>query len=154
MQIVDRPRPVPFQDMFGLAVVGRQEDDRHPRRLFALLDHLSQFKTGHPRHLNVQHDQGKLFPDQCQQRVVGRMRAYQPITGITQHGFQHRQVFRFIIHQQDVDGVAISFGRWRYLGLVACSIQAVGIRGCGHEARHDVLKIFRLGDIGEFIRTP
>ena len=103
VQVVDRAAAVAFEHVLVLVVVGGEEDDRHAGGLLALLDHLRQLEAGHAGHADVQDEQGEFLADEREQRLVGGLRAHQPVARVVEDGLEHGQVLRLVVDDQDVD---------------------------------------------------
>ena len=76
-----------------------------------MLDHLGQLETAHPRHLDVEHEEGEFLDHQREERLFGGFDADQPVARVLQDGFEHGQVSRLIIHEQDIDELVVQGGR-------------------------------------------
>ena len=109
VQVIHSAAVVACEDVLVFVVVGREEDDRHARGFPPLFDDLRQLEAGHAGHADVEDEQREFLGDQREQRLVGGFRADEPITRVGQHGFEHGEVFRLIVHDQDVDGLVHGF---------------------------------------------
>ncbi len=111
-EIVHRAGPVAFEHMLVFVVVGGQEDDRHPGGLLPLLDHLGQFEPIHAGQPDIQDEESEFFHDERVQRLIGGSGPDQPVVWVVEDGFEHGEIFRFIVDDQDVDGTRVKGGRW------------------------------------------
>ena len=106
VQVIDRAAAVAFEDVLIFVVIGREKNDGDACRLLALLDQLGEFEAGHPGHAHIQHQHRELMRHQGEQCLFPRTGAHQPVAGVVKHRFQHHQVLRLIIDDQDVDQIA------------------------------------------------
>ena len=123
VQVIDRAGVVAFEHVLVFVVVGGEEDDRHAGGLLALLDHLGQLEAGHAGHADVQDEQGEFLGDEREQRLVGGFGPDQPVAGVVQDGFEHGEVLRLIVHDQDVDRARhANGGRWIAARRLRCEL--------------------------------
>ncbi len=104
VKIIHRSGVVALDNVLILIVVGGQKDDRHVRVLLACLDHLGQLESCDVRHADVENEETKFVSEQRKQRLFSRRGPDQPVTWVVQNSFEHGQIFRLIVNDQDVDG--------------------------------------------------
>jgi hypothetical protein len=105
--VVDRARLVAAQDLRHVGADGRQEDDRRPRAALAPADVLGRLEAVHPRHLDVEQDDGEVLAEQRAQRLLAAVGGHEAHLERLEDGGQREQVLGPVVDQQDARALGV-----------------------------------------------
>jgi len=86
--------------VFGLAVDGRQEDDRKQACPLSALDEPGGLEAVHVRHLDVEHDESELALEQRDERLLAGLGRHELDVERLEHRPQGEQVVGPVVDEQ------------------------------------------------------
>src|SRR6516225_5555773 len=100
--VVHPANAVASEDVLLLSKLGSEKQDRNVFGFLAAFDEPRQFQTVNFGHLDIEHNRGDIVLENRCERLIGVLCPEQTIVRTCQNAFEHIEVSRPVIHQEDV----------------------------------------------------